>query len=57
MSDYINVLANAGFCVEHLVEETDKDVLAHEYEFSSAYYAPCKARKFPLSFIIKARKL
>ena len=43
--------------VEQIVEETDKDTLEREYEFSSRYYAPCKAKKFPLSFIIKARKL
>jgi hypothetical protein len=50
-------LAKAGFAVEQVVEETDKEILERDCEFSSQYYAPCKAKKFPLSFIIKARKL
>ncbi|MCL2107255.1 MAG: class I SAM-dependent methyltransferase [Oscillospiraceae bacterium] len=57
LSDYINALAAAGFAVERLVEETDKNTLERDAEFSSAYYAPCKAKRFPLSLIIKARKL
>lgn len=57
ISTYINSLAKAGFIVENIVEDTDKDTLERECEFSSKYYAPCKAKKFPLSFIIKARKL
>lgn len=57
MSTYINTLAKSGFMVEQLVEETDSETLARDCEFSSSYYAPCKAKKFPLSFIIKARKV
>lgn len=57
MSSYINTLAKAGFTVEQLVEETDHDTLERDCEFTSVYYAPCKAKKFPLSFIIKAKKL
>ena len=57
MSTYINTLAKSGFMVEQLIEETDKDILSHPAEFSSGYYTPYKAKKFPLSFIIKARKL
>lgn len=57
LSDYINALAKAGFAVEQIVEETDKETLERECEFSSQYYAPCKAKKFPLSIIIKARKV
>lgn len=57
MSTYINALAKSGFAVEQIIEETDKETLERDCEFSSAYYAPCKAKKFPLSFIIKARKL
>lgn len=56
-ADYINSLAKAGFVVEALIEETDRDTLDREAEFHSNYYSPIKARKFPLSFIIKARKL
>lgn len=57
LSDYINPLAQAGFAVEALIEETDRDTLEREGEFRSSYYSPIKARKFPLSFVIKARKL
>lgn len=57
MSTYINTLASFGLFVEQLVEETDKETLARPTEFSSDYYTPHKANKFPLSFIIKARKL
>lgn len=56
-SDYINPLARAGFAVEVLVEETDKAALEGGGEFRSNYYSPVKAKRFPLSFIIKARKL
>ena len=57
LSDYINALAKAGFVVERVVEETDKETLSRDYSFTSQYYAPCKAKKFPLSIAIKARKL
>jgi len=57
LSDYINPLAQAGFAVEVLIEETDRDTLERAEEFRSNYYSPIKARKFPLSFVIKARKL
>lgn len=57
LSDYINPLAKAGFAIEVLIEETEKDLLEREGEFRSKYYSPMKARKFPLSFILKARKL
>jgi len=55
-SDYINPLVKAGFAIDILIEETDKDILERENEFKSDYYSPVKARMFPLSFIIKARK-
>ena len=57
LSTYINTLAKSGFMVTELIEETDKDVLCSPAEFSPGYYTPYKAKKFPLSFIIKARKL
>ena len=57
MSSYINALADTGFMIERLIEETDSQTLSRDCKFSSAYYAPCKAKKFPLSFIIKARKI
>jgi 2-polyprenyl-3-methyl-5-hydroxy-6-metoxy-1,4-benzoquinol methylase len=57
MSSWINALADASFKVERLVEETNKETLERKYEFSSGYYSPSKAKKFPLSFIMKAIKL
>lgn len=57
LSDYINALAKAGFAVERVVEETDKETLNSDYEFSQRYYSPCKAKRFPQSIIFKARKL
>jgi len=57
MSTYINALADAGFAIERLIEETDPCVLARAVEFSSGYYCDGKAQHFPLSFVIKARKL
>lgn len=57
LSDYINGLACAGFAVERVVEETDEKTMALDCGFSSEHYAPCKAKRFPLSIIIKARKL
>ena len=57
MSGWINALAGAGFKVEKLVEETDAETLSKEYEFSDSYYSPFRAKKMPLSFIIKAVKL
>ena len=57
LSDYINTLAAAGFAAERIVEETDSATLERDATFSSEYYAPCKAKRFPLSLIVKARKL
>lgn len=53
-SDYINALAEAGFLLERLVEETDSETLAAEGELTDKEK---KAKMFPLSFIIKAKKL
>lgn len=57
LSDYINALAAAGFAVERVVEETDKSTLERDVEFSSNFYSPCKAKHFPLSLIVKVRKV
>jgi hypothetical protein len=57
LSDYINALAAAEFAIERMVEETDKETLERDAAFSSEYYAPCKAKRFPLSLIVKARKI
>jgi SAM-dependent methyltransferase len=57
LSTYINTLAKSGFMIEYLIEETDQVTLSQPVEFSSGYYTQYKAKKFPLSFIIKAKKL
>lgn len=57
VSDYINALSKAGFTVEQVVEETDKDTLNRDEEFTSGYYSSTKAKKFPLSIVIRARKI
>lgn len=57
MSTYINTLADYGFKIEKVIEQTDKETLSKDCEFSSKYYSDYKAKKLPLSFIIKARKL
>ena len=57
LSTYINTLAETGFLIERLVEDTDHETLTRPAEFSSGYYSPFKAQKFPLSFIIKAKKI
>ena len=55
--DYINALAKAGFRIERLVEETDRETLDGEPSFSTRYYSPWKAKRFLQSFVICARKL
>lgn len=57
LSTYINALVKAGFAIESMIEETDKQTLEKECEISQKYYSPFKAKMVPLSFIIKARKL
>lgn len=39
-----------------VIEETVREIMARDYEFSSQYYAPCKAKVSTFT-IIKARKL
>lgn len=57
LSTYINALADAGFLIQHLVEETDPAVLQMEAPFSPRYYSEWKAQKMPLSFVMKAKKI
>ncbi len=56
VSDYVNALADAGFSIERMIEETDAETLCTPVEFSSRYYAQSKAKLIPLSFVMKARK-
>ncbi len=57
LSTYVNTLAQSGFCVEQIVEQTDAATMAAEHDFAEKYYSPYKAKFFPQSFIVKARKL
>lgn len=57
LSTYINALAKAGFCVEKVIEDVDTEKLKADREQHSAYYSGVKAEHYPLSFIIKARKV
>lgn len=56
MSSWINALADADFRIVRLVEETDQKTLEREEEFSSGYYSTVRAKKIPLSMIVKAIK-
>lgn len=52
LSTYINALANNGFVIEKLIEETDKEkAMVSDSDFGR------KALMLPTAFIIKARKL
>lgn len=51
LSTYINALANNGFAIEQLVEETDREkAVAADSDFGR------KALMLPTTFVIKARK-
>jgi cyclopropane fatty-acyl-phospholipid synthase-like methyltransferase len=54
ISTYINALAKAGFAVEHMAEETNKETMMSNSNLSERSK---KAKMLPLSFVIKARKL
>jgi len=53
ISTYINALARAGFIIEQMIEETDKETMASTPNDDKSK----KAKMLPLSFIFKARKL
>jgi ubiquinone/menaquinone biosynthesis C-methylase UbiE len=54
ISTYINALAQAGFAIEQMVEQTDKETMESTGDISDKAK---KAKMMPLSFCIKARKL
>ena len=54
ISTYINALAQAGFVVEQMVEQTDKETMEATGVISDKAK---KAKMLPISFCIKARKL
>jgi len=53
ISTYINALVKAGFAVEQMVEETDKETMALTGDIDDRSK---KAQMLPLSFVFKARK-
>jgi hydrogenase maturation factor len=54
ISTYINALAKAGFVVEQMAEQTDKETIEAVEDVSDKTK---KAKMLPISFCIKARKL
>lgn len=54
ISTYINALAQAGFVVEQMVEQNDKETMEAAGDISDKTK---KAKMIPISFCIKARKL
>ena len=53
LSTYINALAQAGFVIDEMIEESDDDIiqLNNDSDFAK------KAKMLPVTFVIKARKL
>ncbi len=54
LSSYINALAKAGFIIEQMIEETDSDIIQLQDENNNFVK---RAKMFPVTFVIKARKL
>lgn len=58
MSTYINELIKAGFTIDKVIEsDISESFKTMEEEVSDRYYSLYKARRFPTTMIIKARKL
>ncbi len=54
VSTYVNALARAGFCIEQMVEQTDRETLEATEDDSDKTQ---KAKMIPISVCFKARKL
>ncbi|GAA0841726.1 class I SAM-dependent methyltransferase [Bifidobacterium pullorum subsp. gallinarum] len=54
LSTYINALAKSGFVIEQMVEETENEITQLHDENNDFVK---KAKMFPVTFVIKARKL
>ncbi|WP_438347999.1 class I SAM-dependent methyltransferase [Paenibacillus sp. FA6] len=54
LSTYINALAKAGFVIEQMIEESDNEIMQLRDENSDFVK---RAKMFPVTFVIKARKL
>lgn len=53
LSTYINALVQAGFIIEQMVEQSDEDLLLSQGTDSDFVK---RAKQFPVTFVIKARK-
>ncbi|MFD1134674.1 class I SAM-dependent methyltransferase [Paenibacillus urinalis] len=54
LSTYVNALSNAGFVIEQMIEETDEELMYSREDNSEL---ADRAKMFPITFVIKARKL
>jgi cyclopropane fatty-acyl-phospholipid synthase-like methyltransferase len=54
LSTYINALAKAGFCIEQMIEKNDDELMNLHDENNNLFN---RAKLFPVTFVIKARKL
>jgi cyclopropane fatty-acyl-phospholipid synthase-like methyltransferase len=54
LSTYVNALAQAGFVIEQMIEQTDDEIM-HARDDNSDFAQ--KAKMLPVTFVIKARKL
>lgn len=53
LSTYVNALAKAGFIIEQLIEETDNEII--QLSDNNSDFVK-RAKMFPVTFVIKARK-
>lgn len=54
LSTYVNALAKAGFVIEQMIEETDNEIIQLHDETNDFVK---RAKMFPVTFVIKARRL
>ena len=54
LSTYVNALAKAGFVIEEMIEQADDEIMQILDENS---YLAKRAKLFPVTFVIKARKI
>ncbi|UPK46370.1 class I SAM-dependent methyltransferase [Paenibacillus pabuli] len=54
LSTYINALAKAGFVIDQMIEETDQEIIQLQDVHNDLVK---RAKMFPVTFVIKARKL
>lgn len=54
LSTYVNALAKAGFVIEQMIEQSDDEIMKSQDDHSDLSK---RAKLFPVTFVIKARKL